>query len=310
MELTTRVIRPAVLQVADQPAVRRLLTQTRPGRALAERFVAGETLAEAMSAARELDRRRTAAMLNLLGENAASAQQALEARASYMAAVEEIAQNPTLDVAISVKLTQLGLDTSVDQCWAHLEPVLDAADEHAIVVMMDMESHAYVDATLEILHRAFARSPRVGVCLQSYLKRTERDVFELPPGCRIRLVKGAYLEPAEVVYGRKREVDDAYRRMFATLLARGHPIDAATHDPALIEGIRLRVDATDGGWSRVEFQMMYGVRRDLQASLGGQGYPVRVYIPYGTEWYPYLTRRLAERPANVWFFLSNLVRVR
>jgi proline dehydrogenase len=310
VELTTRVIRPVVLQVTDLPPIRRLVSQTRPGRALARRFVAGETLAEAMSAARELDRRRATAMLNHLGENVTTPQQALEARASYLAAVDEIAQNPTLDVAVSVKLTQLGLDVSVDECWAHLEPVLRSADVHALVVMIDMESHAYVDATLEILRRAHARSPRVGVCLQSYLRRTERDVFELPPGCRIRLVKGAYLEPADVVYGSKRDVDDAYRRTFVTLFARGHPIDVATHDPALLDGIRRRVDATESGWSRVEFQMMYGVRRDLQASLAGRGYPVRVYIPYGTEWYPYLTRRLAERPANVWFFLSNLMRMR
>jgi proline dehydrogenase len=174
--------------------------------------------------------------------------------------------------------------------------------------MIDMESHPYVDATLEVLAKAHTRSPKVGVCLQSYLRRTQRDVFELPPGCRVRLVKGAYLEPPEMVYVDKSEVDLAYRRLFTTLLARGHPIDAATHDPAIIEGICRRVDAVPGAWSQVEFQMLYGVRRDLQARLAGQGYPLRVYIPYGTEWYPYLTRRLAERPANVWFFLSNLVR--
>ena len=138
--------------------------------------------------------------------------------------------------------------------------------------------------------------------------RTERDLFQLPPGCRVRLVKGAYLEPSDLVFRHKQEVDVAFARLFSTLLARGHSIDVATHDPALIDGVRERVDALEDGWSRVEFQMLYGVRRDLQAQLAGQGYPVRVYIPYGTEWYPYLTRRLAERPANVWFFVSNLMR--
>jgi proline dehydrogenase len=250
------------------------------------------------------------AMLNHLGENAVTPQQLLGARAAYLSAIAEIAQNPTLDAAVSVKLTQLGLDESVDTCWTNLEPVLAAADEHAIVAMMDMESYPYVDPTLEILHRAHARWPRVGVCLQAYLERTERDVFDLPTGCRIRLVKGAYLESPDVIHGAKREVDHAFQRLFVTLFARGHTIDVATHDAALIEGIRRRVDASEGGWSRVEFQMMYGVRRDLQTGLAAQGYPVRVYIPYGTEWYPYLTRRLAERPANAWFFLSNLVRVR
>jgi proline dehydrogenase len=132
----------------------------------------------------------------------------------------------------------------------------------------------------------------------------------LPPGCRVRLVKGAYLEPPEAVFTRKQEVDASFARLFTTLFARGHAIDVATHDPRLLEGVRRRVDASGEGWSRVELQMLYGVRRDLQGGLAGQGYPVRVYIPYGTEWYPYLTRRLAERPANVWFFLSNLLRSR
>jgi proline dehydrogenase len=297
-----------MLRIAGLAPVRRVVTETRPGRAVATRFVAGETLAEAMVVARDLDRGRIAAMLDHLGENVTSVEQALQDRAAYLAALEEIAENPTLDAAISVKLTQLGLDDSVGACWANLEPVLEAADEHATLVMIDMESHPYVDATLEVLAKAHTRSPKVGVCLQSYLRRTQRDVFELPPGCRVRLVKGAYLEPPEMVYVDKSEVDLAYRRLFTTLLARGHPIDAATHDPAIIEGICRRVDAVPGAWSQVEFQMLYGVRRDLQARLAGQGYPLRVYIPYGTEWYPYLTRRLAERPANVWFFLSNLVR--
>jgi proline dehydrogenase len=135
-------------------------------------------------------------------------------------------------------------------------------------------------------------------------------VFALPQGCRVRLVKGAYLEPRDIVFTSKAEVDHAYRRLFATLLARGHPIDVASHDPVLIDGVKDRVDALEDGWSRVEFQMLYGVRRDLQVALAAQGYPVRVSIPYGTDWYPYLTRRLAERPANLWFFLSNLMRTR
>ena len=310
MDVTTRLLRPAVLRVTSLPIVRRLVTETRPGRGVAGRFVAGETLAEAMVVARDLDRWRITSMLNHLGENAVTPQQQLGARAAYLSAIDEIAQNPTLDAAVSVKLTQLGLDGSVDTCWANLEPVLAAADQHGLVAMMDMESHPYVDPTLEILHRAHTRWPRVGVCLQAYLRRTERDVFDLPPGCRIRLTKGAYLEPPHVVRENKREVDRAFQHLFMTLWARGHSIDVATHDPALIEGIRTRVDASGEGWSRVEFQMMYGVRRDLQKGLAAQGYPVRVYIPYGTEWYPYLTRRLAERPANAWFFLSNLVRVR
>ena len=176
--------------------------------------------------------------------------------------------------------------------------------------MIDMESVGYVDPTLRVFREAHAQYPKVGIALQSYLRRTARDLQTLPPGCRVRLVKGAYLEPPEVVFTTKREVNASYARLFTTLLARGHSIDVATHDPRILEGVRRRVDASGEGWSRVEFQMLYGVRRDLQSRFAGQGYPVRVYVPYGTEWYPYLTRRLAERPANVWFFLSNLLRAR
>lgn len=304
----SNLLRPAVLRVSGGRTVRRLVTGTRPGRAVASRFVAGETLAEAMAVARELDRRRVASMLDHLGENVETPVQALAARAAYLAALAAIAGEPTLDVAISVKLTQLGLDDSVQGCSSNLQPILDAAEGAGVLVMIDMESHAYVDATLEVVAKAHERYPRVGVAIQSYLRRSEQDVFALPEGCRVRLVKGAYLEPPDVVYVHKKDVDATYARLFTTLLARGHAIDVATHDPRLIDGVIERVEGVEHAWSRVEFQMLYGVRRDLQAKLAGQGYPVRVYIPYGSEWYPYLTRRMAERPANLWFFLSNLVR--
>ena len=308
-ELSVAVFRPAVLRLAGHPWFRRLATQSRPGRSLARRFVAGETLEEAMAVAGELDRARTLAMLDHLGENVTSPALAVEARDAYLAALAEVRAAPTLDCAISVKLTQLGLDASLQECLTNLEPVLEMASADGTQVMIDMESHPYVDSTLEVLARVREHHPNIGVCLQAYLRRTERDIFDLPPGVRVRLVKGAYLEPPDGVYQRMEDVDAAYARLFTTLLARGHKIDAATHDPRLIEGVRRRVDAVEEGWGRVEFQMLYGVRRDLQAKLAGQGYPLRVYIPYGTEWYPYLTRRLAERPANLSFFLSNIVRI-
>lgn len=307
MDVSTDLLGPAILRVAHHPWVRRTVTQTRPGRAVATRFVAGETLADAMAVAARLDRRRVASMLDHLGENVETPAQALGARASYLSAIEALRASPEIDAAISVKLTQLGLDDSVAQCWDNLAPILEAASGARRLVMIDMESHPYVDATLEVLRKGLDVWPELGVCLQAYLRRTARDIFEIP-ACRVRLVKGAYLEPPDMVYVDKDEVNGAYTRLFVTLLAHGHAIDVATHDPELLEGVRRRVDATAGGWSRVEYQMLYGVRRDLQASLAGQGYPVRVYIPYGTEWYPYLTRRMAERPANLWFFLSNLVR--
>ena len=263
-----------------------------------------------MRVAASLDRRRITSMLDFLGENVRTSAQAESARAAYLDALAAIARAPNLDCAISLKPTQLGLDVSYETCLANVEPVIGAAKSQGTVVMFDMESVGYVEPTLRVFREAHARYPKVGVALQSYLRRTERDLESLPPGCRVRLVKGAYLEPPEVVFTNKREVDANFARLFTTLFARGHSIDVATHDPRLLEGVRRRVDASGEGWSRVEFQMLYGVRRDLQLRLAGQGYPVRVYIPYGTEWYPYLTRRLAERPANVWFFLSNLLRTR
>jgi proline dehydrogenase len=247
-------------------------------------------------------------MLNHLGENVTTQREALDEREAYLAEIAAAAGAPDLDIVISVKLTQLGLDESVDACNANLEPVLDAATEARLGLMIDMEDHSYVDRTLDVFRAAHARAPSTGLAIQSYLRRTPDDLFSLPAGCRIRLVKGAYLEPSSIVVGGKREVDRAFTRLFVTALDRGHRIDVATHDERIQAGVRERLDGNADARERVEFQMLYGVRRDLQAQLAGQGYPVRVYIPYGTEWYPYLTRRLAERPANLWFFASNLVR--
>jgi proline dehydrogenase len=296
--------------VAEHRWTRRVVTRSRPGRAVASRFVAGESLREAMTVAASLDRRRITSMLDFLGENVRTEAQAETARTAYLSALAALRETPDLDCAISLKLTQLGLDMSVEECLSNVQPIVEEAARSGTVVMIDMESVGYVDPSLRVFREAYATYPKVGVALQSYLRRTERDVDTLPPGSRIRLVKGAYLEPQEVVYTSKRDVDASYARLFSTLFARGHTIDVATHDPRLLEGVRRRVDAAGEGWSRVEFQMLYGVRRDLQARFAGQAYPVRVYVPYGTEWYPYLTRRLAERPANVWFFLSNLLRTR
>lgn len=306
--LSALVFRPLILRLAGHPWFRRAATVSRPGRAVASRFVAGQTLEDAMGAARELDRGQITAMLDHLGENVATPAQATDARDAYLGALQEIAQASTLDIAVSVKLTQLGLDFSVQECLANVEPILAAADAAGVLVMVDMEAHRYVDRTLEVVRKVHADHPRVGVALQSYLRRSVTDVFDLPAGMRVRLVKGSYLEPPDVVFTEMRDVDRSFQQLFATLLGRGHPIDVATHDPRLLEGARRITDAIENGWSRVEFQMLYGVRRDLQADLARRGYPVRVYIPYGTEWYPYLTRRLAERPANMWFFASNLMR--
>jgi proline dehydrogenase len=308
MGLSSGVLRPAIIKVAHHARVRRFATRSAIGRAVATRFVAGETLAEALGVARDLADDGLTSMLNHLGENVQTMRDALVAREAYLAEVAAVRIHPALDLLVSIKLTQLGLDQSVDACWANVEPILDEAAAAGLDVMIDMEDHATVQDTLTVFARAHAHYPRAGIALQSYLRRTPEDLFELPEGCRVRLVKGAYLEPHHVVVGGKREVDRAFRRLFTTAFERGHRVDVATHDPKIIDGVCERADTEPGGWDRVEFQMLYGVRRDLQAQLAGKGFPVRVYIPYGTEWYPYLTRRMAERPANLWFFASNLTR--
>ncbi|MGQ0668821.1 MAG: proline dehydrogenase family protein [Actinomycetota bacterium] len=303
-----QILRAPVLRFAQNRWLRRLATESSPGRRVASRFVAGVSLDDAMAAARQLDRGGIATMFDHLGENVTAPEQAAAGAENYTRALDRIRTADGLDCAISIKLTQLGLDLSPNVCVEHVERVLEAAAGGGTIVMIDMESHAYVDRTLEIFRDLRTRHERVGVCLQTYLRRTAKDAAELPTGSMIRLVKGAYLEPPEVAFPKRDDVDASYARLTAELLSRGHTVHVATHDPRLVEGTKRHVRSHGVPWSHVEFQMLYGIRRDLQNQLAGDGYPVRVYVPYGVEWYPYLTRRLAERPANMWFFLSNLVR--
>ena len=302
------LLRAPVLWLTERPWFRRLAAEGSLGRRVALRFVAGESLDDAMGSARALDQRRIATMLDHLGENVASAEQASAAADQYVLALKRVQETEELDCNISVKLTQLGLDVSYEICMENSERVLDAAAQRDTQVMIDMESHEYVDRTLQAHSELKARYPRVGVALQSYLYRTADDVVALPAGSTVRLVKGAYLEPPDVAFPRRADVDRNFARVFSTLVARGHSVHLATHDPRLIAGSRRVVEERGAGWDRFEFQMLYGIRRDLQGRLADERYPVRVYIPYGSEWYPYLTRRLAERPANMWFFGSQLIR--
>ncbi len=302
------ILRGAMLRITGNRWFRRLGSRSRLGWAVASRFVAGESLEEAIDVARALDRAKIATIISHLGENVTAPEHVTEAVSAYVRALERIAQEPSLDLGISVKLTQLGLDFSNELCIANVEQVLAAAAASGGLVMIDIESSAYVDRTISVFHDLRKRHDRVGVALQSYLRRTAQDVDRLPEGSIVRLVKGAYLEPPEVAFETRREVDLAFAHLTATLLTRGHTVHVSTHDPKLLEGAKRFAQDHGIPWSRVEFQMLYGVRRDLQTRLAEGGYPVRVYVPYGTEWYPYLTRRLAERPANMWFFLSNVLR--
>jgi len=301
-------LRGPVLWVTDLDPVRRLVTGTRLGRRVAHRFVAGESLDQGLAAAHSLNARGIRAMLDLLGENVTSAEMASAAADAYVRALKRIEEDDSLDCNISIKLTQLGLDLSYELCVENTGRVLAAAEARGTQVMIDMESLGYVDRTLDALRELRRRHEGVGVALQSYLYRTERDVFTLPEGTPVRLVKGAYYESPEVAFPTRLEVDRSFARLCATLLARGHEVHVATHDPGLLDGARGLVERSRIPWERVEFQMLYGIRRDLQDRYAREGLPVRTYIPYGGQWYPYLTRRMAERPANLWFFVSNLLR--
>jgi proline dehydrogenase len=307
----TTLLRGPMLWITERAFVRRLMTEHRLGRQVAGRFVAGDTLDSGMAAARSLDTRGIAAMLDHLGENVASSSQASEATDNYVRALKRVQEWPDIDCNISVKLTQLGMDLSTDLCAENMERVLQTAagPDRPILVMIDMESSEYVDRTLDIYQGLRYRYPNLGVCLQAYLYRTAQDGGRIGgPGAVVRLAKGAYLEPPEVAYRSRREVRANFARLAATLLAAGSTVHLATHDPMLVKGARQFIRERGIAPERFEFQMLYGIRRDLQARLVQEGEPVRVYIPYGTHWYPYLTRRLAERPANVWFLLSNLFR--
>jgi proline dehydrogenase len=301
------LLRAPIVWLTERPWMRRLVTNHPIGRTVAHRFVAGETLDEGAKVAGDLNDRGLGAMLDLLGENVTNEEQARTAAAGYAAALRRIEATALPDTNISVKLTQLGLDVSMDLCVENLERVLRAAN--GTLVMIDMEAFEYVDRTLDVYEKLRAAHPNVGVCLQAYLHRTLDDARRIGgPGAIIRLAKGAYLEPPEVAISERREVGRAYARLGATLLASGATLHIATHDPQMIAGAKRFIAGRGIPRERYEYQMLYGIRRDLQEGLHREGFPVRVYVPYGSEWYPYLTRRLAERPANVWFFLSNLLR--
>jgi proline dehydrogenase len=302
------LFRAPVLWLANSPLVRRVVGAG-PGRRLALRFVAGETLHDGVRVARGLNARGIGAMLDHLGENVDSADQASAAADGYVLALKRLQEEGLENVNISVKLTQLGLDVSEETCLENSHRVLEAAQERGTLVMIDMESFGYVDRTLSIYRSLRRDHPDVGVCVQAYLYRSAEDVRALAAeGATVRVCKGAYLEAPAVAFPRKAEVNGNYARLVATLLASGCTVHIATHDQQLIEGALRFVERRGIPSHRFEFQMLYGIRRDLQNRLVRAGFPLRVYVPYGSQWYPYLTRRLAERPANVWFLASNLVR--
>ncbi len=279
-------------------------------RRFALRFVAGESLAQATRAIMALNSKGIMATFDHLGENVSTADEAIASADAYIEVLNQI-ERTHIKSNVSLKLTQMGLDVDEELCFRNVSRICQRAKELDNFVRLDMESSAYTDRTLDMFRKLWHESGyrNVGMVLQAYLYRTEGDVKEMNSlGARVRLCKGAYNEPAEVAFPKKADVDANYAKLAALLLREGTYPGIATHDSRLIEytkrfAARHRIDR-----SRFEFQMLYGVRREAQLELAQQGYNMRVYVPYGQQWYPYFMRRLAERPANVMFVLSNLVR--
>jgi proline dehydrogenase len=274
----------------------------------ARRFIAGETVAEAIEAARAVEARGLSVTLDLLGESVTSLATADAATRNYIAVVDAIIA-AGIGRNISLKLTQLGLDVDKASAVDNLRKILERAEPAGFFIRIDMENSPYTEVTLEIFETLWRHGHHaIGVVLQSALYRSEQDLQTMNAlGGRVRLVKGAYKEPKAVAYPKKADVDAAYARMVKTLITAGHNPAIATHDPAMIELARTIAREHQIAPDRFEFQMLYGVRRDLQTMLVKAGYRVRVYIPFGREWFPYFMRRLGERPANVLFVIRGIL---
>jgi proline dehydrogenase len=277
-------------------------------RRLAARFVAGETLDEALAAARKLTSQGIHVTLNHLGENITNLEEAAAARDVYLETLAAL-HNTGISGHISVKLTHLGIDYSFDRCLANVETLARQAREWGGFVRVDMESSAYTSRTLHLVSSLFRRYPVVGAVIQAYLYRSRKDAENLcAQGIPVRLCKGAYLEPKSVAYTRKTDVDRSFVDLMKLLLTQGTNPAIATHDEGLIEETKRWAWANRIPREAFEFEMLYGIRRDLQQKLVAEGYRLRLYLPFGTAWYPYYMRRLGERPANVLFILRNLFR--
>jgi proline dehydrogenase len=272
------------------------------------RFVAGEELSDAVEAIRNLNRKHITASFDHLGESISSEAETRAEVKEYLRVLDNIAGN-ALNSNVSVKLTQLGLDIGQEICYENTRAIVEAANRYQNFVRIDMEDSTKTDSTLEIFRRLRGEFDNVGIVIQSYLYRSEKDIEDLLKiGARIRLCKGAYKEPESVAFPDKSDVDANYVKLMKMLLASGIYHGIATHDEKMIAATKEFALENAITTDKYEFQMLYGVRRDLQEKLISEGYRMRVYVPYGRYWYPYFMRRLAERPANVWFVLKNMMK--
>jgi proline dehydrogenase len=304
------MLRQAFLYLSNQQKIFRFVRNNRFAKRLAQRFVAGETLDEAIRAVEPLNKKGITASLDLLGESVHTEREAQAATREILTMLDRIHER-RVEANVSLKLTQMGLDISEELCVALMHDVVGRARDLRTFIRIDMEDSTYTERTLRLfedrLHPSYG--DHVGIVLQTYLYRTLADVERaIAIKARVRLCKGAYKEPATVAYPEKADVDANYVRCMHKLLSEGNYPGIATHDERILNEAKRYARANGIGPERFEFQMLYGVRRDLQERLVRDGWRMRVYVPFGTQWYPYLMRRLAERPSNLAFITGNVVR--
>jgi proline dehydrogenase len=308
-------LRQILLYLSTAAWARNLISSFPVAKRVSKRFVAGETINDAMRITQSLNDRGMHVTLDFLGESVSAIREANAARDEILRLLDRINKDKP-DATVSVKLSQLGLKLDLDQTYENIRSIVARAKEYNNRIRIDMEESAVVDVTLDIFRRLCFEEhfDNVGIVVQSYLYRTENDVKELiEKGANVRLCKGAYLEPADVAFPSKKDVDMNFVHLMQMMLGvdarrNGVYLGVATHDTKMIQATKVFSQENSIGPNEFEFQMLYGIRREIQDELVAQGYQVRIYVPYGTAWYPYFVRRLAERPANLWFFLSNLLR--
>ncbi|HEV2472372.1 MAG TPA: proline dehydrogenase family protein [Chthonomonadales bacterium] len=302
------ITRAVLLRLGESKRVEGLIRNSAWSSRAARRFVAGETIDEALRAARTLNGQSMPVTLDYLGESVRAADQVAAVMEVYHELFRRIREDG-LDANVSLKLTALGLDIDPAHCLANMRRLLDAVGADQFV-RIDMEGSSYTQRTLDLFYTLWNENRRnVGVVIQSYLRRSATDVEGLlSAGARVRLCKGAYNEPPEVAFPEKSQVDENYIRLMRRLLVAGVYPGIATHDEKMIAATRSFACEQKIATDRFEFQMLYGIRKDIQAKLVSDGYRLRIYTPFGTHWYPYFMRRLAERPANLWFVVKNVLR--
>jgi proline dehydrogenase len=301
-------MRRLLLFLSRQKGLRSWMETSRLARKVSSRFVAGETLAEAMVVSRRVNSEGISVTLDHLGENVTSLAEAASSRDVYLETLDQLSKNG-IQGNVSLKLSQFGIDLSEDACRANVEQLVRRAAEIKSFVRVDMENSDYTDRTLHLVRGLHVRVGSVGAVIQAYLHRSAADVATLcRKGIRVRLCKGAYLEPPDRAFSEKADVDRNFVTLMQTLLTLGIYPAIATHDPRMIAETKRFARERQIEPERFEFQMLYGIRRDLQRRLVAEGYRLRLYIPFGKAWYPYFMRRLAERPANLLFLARNLWR--